>query len=125
MQSPSCGQLLLTWLLLAISVGLVQMFGHVGIFGSLLLIPIWARLRGDHDRAISDRLFRSKGLAPRLTAAYYLVICALAFFLVWRGEKFNDLPFVGFLIVMMFPVLAAMVVADHAVCRRNRREGDA
>lgn len=124
MHPPTCRQLLLSWLLGAAAVLAMQEFGHAGVFATMLLIPVWERMRGTHDRDIADQLFRGRGVAPVLTAIYYLCACIGAMVAVSHGERFEALPFWEMLVVLMLPVLLAMVAADHAVCRERPRAGD-
>lgn len=123
MHPPTCRQLLLSWLLGAAAVLAMQEFGHAGVFATMLLIPVWERIRGAHDRHIADQLFRSRGAAPVLTAIYYLCVFIGAMHLVSHGERLEALPFGELLVVLMLPVLLAMVAADHAVCRASEGGG--
>jgi hypothetical protein len=120
MQTPSCRALLFSWLLGAVGICAMQFLHHLGMFIALLIVPIWQGIRGKHDQEIAEWLFRGSGIAPRLAATYYVLVGIAFLCLVANGERFDDLPLAGGAIIILFPPLVAMAVADHEVCSRRR-----
>jgi hypothetical protein len=120
MKTPTCRALLISWFLFVAGTCAMQFLEHTGIVIAILIGPFWQNIRGKHDQEIAEWLFRGSGIAPVLAATYYVLVCITFAILVANGYRLDDLPLAVFIVVILFPPLVAMAVADHRICSRRR-----
>jgi hypothetical protein len=117
---PTCGALVGSWLLFALAIALMDRYGNGGILIAIFLGPLFARLRGNHDKATISKL-RETGAWQRILLGYFAFLLIAVLLGMGRGVRFAKLPFLEFLIMMMLPALIVMIAADVALCSRRWR----
>ena len=119
--SPSCGALLLSWILLIISVVLMTRYGDAGWFMSLLPVGIGMKIRNAHDRATMERL-RETGNWHKLALIYFVLILVLVGVLVARGIRVDHISLPLLVIMMAFPTFVIMIIEDIKLCSGSRSD---
>jgi hypothetical protein len=122
---PSCGQLIVSWILLFGGMALIGCFGHIGFLLSFPLFLSGQRIRREHDRSSLER-YKQNSVCMVLVLCYYAVVLAAIGTAVARHRDPSNLNFGVQMVVFFLPFMLGMLVSDHAVCSqgvRNRGSG--
>jgi hypothetical protein len=119
--NPSCGQLIVSWILGIAAFTLMGRFGNAGFIPALPLLWIAQRIRLQHDREWISRSMESKAYMG-IAAAYYLFFMSYLVSMVLRHRDPLDLGFATLMVGFGLPLVIAMLVADHGACVGRRQE---
>jgi hypothetical protein len=119
--NPSCGQLIVSWILGIAAFTLMGRFGNAGFIPALPLLWMTQRIRLRHDREWISRSMESKAYMG-IAAAYYLLFMSFLVSMALRHRDPLDLGFATLMVGFGLPMLIAMLVADHGACVGRRQE---
>lgn len=115
----SCKSLFISWSLAVIGLWLMTSYGHIGLLLALVPLAIAQNMRLEHDRAMYQRIRESKGWMG-FAMLYYVLLLVVVVLSLARGTRLEDLPFVYFVILIMFPIFVAMIANDLRICKRPK-----
>lgn len=100
-------------------------YGHIGLLLAVVPLVIAQNIRLEHDRAMYQRIRENIGWMG-FAMLYYVILLAVVIVSLVRGTRFDiiDLPFIYFLILIMFPIFVAMIVNDFRTCEGARSRSE-
>lgn len=100
-------------------------YGHIGLLLAVVPLVIAQNIRLEHDRAMYQRIRENNGWMG-FAILYYVILLAVVIVSLVRGTRFDiiDLPFIYFLILIMFPIFVALIVNDFRTCEEARSRSE-
>jgi len=118
--NPDCRALLISWTLAAVGVYLISVFERGGVLLAIIPIAIAQNMRLAHDQIMFERI-RHSSWWMRFSGVYYFVLLMVSIVSVRKDIQLIDMPFIYFVLMILFPFLLAMIVNDLAQCSRANR----